>query len=52
MTRSLYSAQETLRLDQLVLVHAGSETFNLRGGAQAMAFDRLDPDLKSLGLII
>ena len=49
MTRSLYSAQETLRLDQLVLVHAGSETFKLPGGAHAMAFDRLDADLKSLG---
>lgn len=51
MTRSLYSAQETLQLDQLVLVHAGGETFELPGGAHAMAFDRLDPDLKSLGLI-
>lgn len=47
-TRSLRAAQETLRLDRLEVVHAGSETFPLPGGVRALAFERLEADLDSL----
>ncbi len=45
LTASMRSAQETLRLDTLDLVHAGDHTFRLGEGMRAVAFSRLDQDL-------
>lgn len=45
VTRSMRAAQETLRLDRLDIVHAGTDTFPLGDGIRALAFARLDADL-------
>ena len=44
-TRSMHSAAKILDLDELILVHAGEDSFLLRGGFKAVAFARLAQDL-------
>lgn len=44
-TRSMRQAQETLDLDRLVLVHAGSKSFPLAEGIDAVAASRIWTDL-------
>ncbi|MEM9294071.1 MAG: ATP-binding protein [Acidobacteriota bacterium] len=44
-TRSMRQAQETLQLDRLVVVHAGSESFPLADGIDAVAASRIWADL-------
>ena len=46
--RSMWSAIESLRLDRLDIVHAGEETFPMRGGIRAVACRRLLDDLDPL----
>ena len=48
VTRSMHSAAESLRLDRMYLVHAGSQSFELARGITAIAFTRLLDDLKPL----
>lgn len=49
VTRSVRSAQESLGLDRLDLVHAGDHTFPLAEGIRALTFRRLFEDLEPLG---
>jgi predicted AAA+ superfamily ATPase len=42
LTRSMRAAMEDLRLDRLVLIHAGSDSFPLAKHVQAVALSRLD----------
>ncbi|MDO8793726.1 MAG: hypothetical protein Q7J25_03805 [Vicinamibacterales bacterium] len=48
VTRSMHMAAESLRLDRMYLVHAGSQSFELARGITAIAFTRLLDDLKPL----
>lgn len=48
-TRSMHAAMDALQLDSLDVIHAGEHTFPLREGMRAVAFDRLNEDLKPLG---
>ena len=45
LTRSMRSAMETLELDRLDVIHAGSDTFPLAPGVRAVAIGRLLDDL-------
>ena len=45
VTDSMLAAREALGLENLTLVHAGKETFNLREGVRAVAAQRLLEDL-------
>ena len=47
LTRSVRSAQETLGLDRVEVVHAGEDTFPLSKSVRALAFGRLEEDLDS-----
>jgi predicted AAA+ superfamily ATPase len=48
LTRSMFTALEDLRLTELNLIHAGTETFSLGKGVRAVAACRLLSDLKPL----
>jgi hypothetical protein len=48
VTRSMRSAQETLELEELVVIHAGSESFPLAPGIRAVALERLREDVAPL----
>lgn len=49
VSRSLRSAQESLRLDRLDLVHAGDHTFTLAKSIRAVAVARMFEDIEPLG---
>ncbi len=49
VTRSMRSACETLRLDRLDVIHAGSATFPLSHGIRAVACSRVLEDIAPLG---
>lgn len=46
ITRSMRQAQETLELDRVTVVHAGSESFPLAGEIEAVAASRIWTDLE------
>jgi predicted AAA+ superfamily ATPase len=48
-TRSMHSAIETLRLDELVVIHAGSESYPLAPRIRAVPLARLRQDVAALG---
>ncbi len=48
VTRSMHVAAEDLRLDRIYVVHAGSHSFELAPGINAIAFARLLDDIKPL----
>jgi predicted AAA+ superfamily ATPase len=48
VTRSMRSAQETLELEELVVIHAGRESFPLAPGIRAVALERLREDVAPL----
>jgi len=48
VTRSMHVAAESLHLDRLYVVHAGTRSFELARGITAIAFTRLFDDLKPL----
>ena len=48
VTRSMRSAQETLELEELVVVHAGGESYPLAPGIRAVGLDRLREDVALL----
>jgi len=48
VTRSMRSALETLELEELVVVHAGSESYPLARGIRAVALERLREDVAPL----
>jgi predicted AAA+ superfamily ATPase len=48
LTRSVRSAQETLGLERIEVVHAGQDTFPLSEKVRALAFSRLEEDLGPL----
>lgn len=47
-TRSLHAAQQTLGLDELLVIHAGDHSFPMAEGTRAVAFGRLREDVKPL----
>jgi len=47
-TRSMKVAIDDLKLDRLVVVHAGADSFPLGGGIQAVAATRLLEDVEPL----
>jgi hypothetical protein len=47
-TRSMHAARETLRLERIDVIHAGSHTFRLADGIRAVAFARLFEDVDPL----
>ncbi len=47
VTRSMRSAIESLRLDQIEVIHAGEHTFSLADGIRAVSFGRIDKDLET-----
>ena len=47
-TRSMVSALESLRLDSLTVIHAGTQSFPLAEGIRAVAIDRILSDLTPL----
>jgi len=48
LTRSMHASLEDLKLDRLVLVHAGRHTFDLKPPVRALAFSRILEDLEPL----
>jgi predicted AAA+ superfamily ATPase len=48
VTRSMRSAIESLKLDSLIIVHAGSHTFDLDDGIKAVSFSALAKEIKPL----
>ena len=48
MTASMRSAQATLHLDLLTVVHAGDSTFPLADGVTAVGFERMFDDIEPL----
>jgi hypothetical protein len=48
VSRSMHSAIESLKLDNLVVIHAGSHTFDLGQGIKAVSFSGLGEDIKPL----
>ena len=48
VTRSMHTAREALGLDSLDIIHAGRETFPLRSGIRAVAFQRAGEDIAKL----
>ena len=47
-TRSMHVARETLGLERLLVVHAGEECFEMKGGIEAVAFERLFEEVEPL----
>ena len=48
VTRSMHQARDALRLEELVVVHAGEESFPLAAGMRAVALGRILRDLEPL----
>ena len=48
ITRSMHSAIESLKLDSLYVIHAGSHSFDLANGIKAVSFGRMQEDIKPL----
>jgi hypothetical protein len=44
----MHTALETLKLDELVIIHAGSESFPLRANIRAIALRRLRDDIEPI----
>jgi predicted AAA+ superfamily ATPase len=47
-SRSMHAARETLRLDELIVIHAGEHSFPLGEGIRAVALSRLYQDVPVL----
>ena len=47
-SRSMHVSRETLGLERLLVVHAGEESFEMKGGIEAVAFERLFEDVEPL----
>ncbi|MFQ5505445.1 MAG: ATP-binding protein [Planctomycetota bacterium] len=48
VTRSMSSAQKHLALDELIIVHAGSESYPLREAVRSLSLSRVEEDLDPL----
>jgi predicted AAA+ superfamily ATPase len=48
VTRSMRSARETLGLDRIDCIHAGTDTYPMAEGFRAVSFSRLDDDIEPL----
>lgn len=47
-TRSMHAAMESLGLERLDVIHAGTESFPLTDNVRAVAFSRMDQDIEPL----
>jgi uncharacterized protein len=48
VTRSMRSAIESLKLDSLIIIHAGNYTFDIGDGIKAVSFSGMAKEIKPL----